>query len=457
MLATLLIHGLRTAHGRASGRPGAAANLFSSNDADGSPDYDAAPNGPGSAAEAAPPMARRCSATSSPPARRASATSMRRDDWYRQLGRGRLPAGCAGLRAGSRPRRQRRSSPRAKSANGCAGPQRPACRPRSICLAWSPSAASASRADRAAAAELYRQAAEKGNRSAQARWGLALMEGRGVRSEPDRGRILAAQGRRWPAIREAAALVGDLYAKGGPLPPNYAEAAMWFRRATEAGHKGAARALGHAVSDRRRRAARPAGGGALVPHLRRGRRQQGAQVDLANLLLKGTARQQDAHPHPRMVRAGGCLRRSGRGVQFRRLPGRGHRCRARRAQGRRMAAPGRRRRGQRTVLVWAHAGRGARRRRQPGGRPRLDRSRRRGRHGRSPGRAGRAAAERPRRSAGPCRRADPVRERGRARPCRRDVRAAAPCMAAATTFRPTGRPRSAGSGPRPNAGTPTRR
>jgi len=43
---------------------------------------------------------------------------------------------------------------------------------------------------------------------------------------------------------EAAALVGDLYAKGGNLPPNYAEAAMWFRRASEAGHKGAARALG---------------------------------------------------------------------------------------------------------------------------------------------------------------------------------------------------------------------
>ena len=43
---------------------------------------------------------------------------------------------------------------------------------------------------------------------------------------------------------DAAALVGDLYVKGGSLPPNYAEAAIWFRRAAEAGHRTAARALG---------------------------------------------------------------------------------------------------------------------------------------------------------------------------------------------------------------------
>ena len=43
---------------------------------------------------------------------------------------------------------------------------------------------------------------------------------------------------------EAAALIGDLYARGGELPPNHAEAAMWFRIAAEAGHRMAARALG---------------------------------------------------------------------------------------------------------------------------------------------------------------------------------------------------------------------
>ena len=84
--------------------------------------------------------------------------------------------------------------------------------------------------DLAAAAQLYRQAAEKGVRSGQARWGLALMEGRGVARDPTAGES-------WPRRAanagdgEAAALVGDLYAKGGDLPPNYAEAAIWYERA----------------------------------------------------------------------------------------------------------------------------------------------------------------------------------------------------------------------------------
>ena len=43
---------------------------------------------------------------------------------------------------------------------------------------------------------------------------------------------------------EAAALLGDIYARGGALPPNYAEAARWFRTAAERGQKAAARALG---------------------------------------------------------------------------------------------------------------------------------------------------------------------------------------------------------------------
>jgi uncharacterized protein len=32
--------------------------------------------------------------------------------------------------------------------------------------------------------------------------------------------------------------------QSGPLPPNYAEAANWYRRAAEAGDRNAARALG---------------------------------------------------------------------------------------------------------------------------------------------------------------------------------------------------------------------
>src|SRR6185503_13788724 len=89
-------------------------------------------------------------------------------------------------------------------------------------------------ADRAAAIQLFRQAAEKGNRPSQARWGLALMEGHTVAANPIEGeswlRRAALAG-----DPEAAAVVGDLYARGGKLPPNYAEASIWFRRGAEAG------------------------------------------------------------------------------------------------------------------------------------------------------------------------------------------------------------------------------
>ena len=37
--------------------------------------------------------------------------------------------------------------------------------------------------------------------------------------------------------------MGDLYSRGGDLPPNYAEAALWYTRAAENGHRVAARAL----------------------------------------------------------------------------------------------------------------------------------------------------------------------------------------------------------------------
>ncbi len=53
----------------------------------------------------------------------------------------------------------------------------------------------------------------------------------------------------------------------------------------------------------------------------------------------------------------------------------------------RMAAPRRRRRGERAVLVWPHADRGTRRARRPGGGPRLGCPRRQGRHGRGRGAA----------------------------------------------------------------------
>ena len=98
--------------------------------------------------------------------------------------------------------------------------------------------------DPKAAAQLYQRAAEKGHRSAQVRWGIALMEGRDVERD-------VVSGKSWfrraalAGDPQAAVLVGNLYARsGGPLPPNYAEAATWYRRAAEAGSTTAARALG---------------------------------------------------------------------------------------------------------------------------------------------------------------------------------------------------------------------
>jgi uncharacterized protein len=95
----------------------------------------------------------------------------------------------------------------------------------------------------AAAAAHYHEAAERGHRAAQFRYGLALMHGRGI----ERNTLYGETWLRRAGLagdRDAAAMVGDLYSRTGELPPNFCEAAMWFQRAAEAGHTGAARALG---------------------------------------------------------------------------------------------------------------------------------------------------------------------------------------------------------------------
>ena len=121
---------------------------------------------------------------------------------------------------------------------------------------------------------------------------LALMEGAASRANRPRASpgCVAPRSR---AIAEAAALIGDLYAKGGALPPNYAEAAMWFRRAAEAGHRTAARALGMlyltgaGVGRDSEEAAR------MVPPSPPRRAIQTPQADLANLLLHGFGEEDD--------------------------------------------------------------------------------------------------------------------------------------------------------------------
>ncbi len=95
----------------------------------------------------------------------------------------------------------------------------------------------------ATAAAHYHEAAEKGHRPAQFRYGVALMTGRGVERDTLTGETWLRRAG-LAGDRDAAAMVGDLYAREGELPPNFCEAAMWFQRAAEAGHIGAARALG---------------------------------------------------------------------------------------------------------------------------------------------------------------------------------------------------------------------
>jgi TPR repeat protein len=91
---------------------------------------------------------------------------------------------------------------------------------------------------------------------------------------------------------QAAQLVGDLYVRSGSLPPNYTEAAKWYRRAAEAGHQAAARALGSlyltgaGLPQDAEEAARWLGAAAEVG-------DPASQVDLANLVLQGHGGEDD--------------------------------------------------------------------------------------------------------------------------------------------------------------------
>ena len=213
--------------------------------------------------------------------------------------------------------------------------------------------------DAKAAAQLYQRAAEKGHRSAQVRWGLALMEGRDV--EQDR-----VAGESWlrraglAGDPQAAVLVGNLYVQsGGPLPPNYAEAATWYRRAAEAGSTTAARALGslyltgagvvqdNEESARWLRVSAEAGDPA-------------SQVDLANLVLEGAGGADDPAKIAGWFRAGCRVWRPRRRLQSRHLPDQGGWRRPRRATGRAVAAARRRGCAGCPIHVWPHASRRAR-------------------------------------------------------------------------------------------------
>ena len=199
-----------------------------------------------------------------------------------QVGRGELPAGPARLRHGAaaRGRKRRRSRPTARAQLArAAEPGLPTAQYLLGVLTRARPGRGEGRGarGRSVSARRRRRACARRRRATAWRcWRAAASSGICRRRNP---------GCAAPALAgdpEAAALVGDLYARGGELPPNYAEAAIWFRRAAEAGHKTARPRARPAVSDRRRRAARPDRGGALVPRLGRGRRYRRRRHDLAN-------------------------------------------------------------------------------------------------------------------------------------------------------------------------------
>ncbi len=148
------------------------------------------------------------------------------------------------------------------------------------------------RADLPAAMRYYRQSAQRGVLQGQVRLGTALLQGDNIVRDPVEGeswlRRAALSG-----DAEAAALVGELYASEGDLPPNYAEAVSWYTRAAESGHLAAIRAL----------AALHLKGGVGLSRdpdeagrwLRRAAEQgdQVAQADLANLVFGGAGRPED--------------------------------------------------------------------------------------------------------------------------------------------------------------------
>jgi TPR repeat protein len=154
--------------------------------------------------------------------------------------------------------------------------------------------------DLTAAVENYRLAAEQGHRSAQAKYGLALLLGRGTEKETVSGeswlRRAALAG-----DAEAVALVGDLYARGGELPPNYLEAALWYRRAAEAGHRVAARALGLLYLTGAG-VARDADEAATWFRVAAERGDTVAQADLGNLALRGVGTTEDVARTPEWFR-----------------------------------------------------------------------------------------------------------------------------------------------------------
>jgi TPR repeat protein len=283
LFATLCVHGLAGAGGSAHAR------LFAADEA-GEPDFATAAKWARAAAEAgsAKGQALYAYVLSAGPAPLLDPEAAHL--WYERSAAAHCPEGCLGYALSLAPRADDEDGRRRVAANLRLAAE--AGLPTAIYLLAALTEAGIGVArDPSVAVQLYRHAAERGHRAAQLRWGLALLDGREVEADPAAGETWlrrAALG----GEAEAAALLGDLYARSGPLPPNYGEAANWYRRAAEAGHGAAARALGSLYLT-------GAGVGrdaAEAAHwLRLGGRagDHAAQIDFANLVRDGAGEAED--------------------------------------------------------------------------------------------------------------------------------------------------------------------
>jgi uncharacterized protein len=284
LLATLCVHGLGDgANGDGQGR------LFGE-DEPGEPDFEAAAKWARAAAEAGSAKGQAVLAyvlSCGPEAMRDPETAHR---WYERSAAAGCPEGCLGYVLSLAPRTADEEGRRVVVDNlrRAAAAELPTA---IYLLAVLTEAGVGTPRDPAIAAGLYHHAAERGQRAAQLRWGLALIDG----WEVEQDLVLGEAWLRRAALggeTEAAALLGDLYVKNGRLPPNYSEAAGWYRRAAEAGHIAAARALGSLYLT-------GAGVGLDAEEAARWLRlsgeggDRGAQVDLANLVRDGAGQADD--------------------------------------------------------------------------------------------------------------------------------------------------------------------
>ena len=161
----------------------------------------------------------------------------------------------------------------------------------------------------------------EGQPNGQVRWGLALMEGRGVEQDPSAGESWLRRAALGGRCR-AAALVGDLYVKRRTAAAELCGGGDLVSPRRRSGTRTAARALGSLYLT----------GAGVARDPEEAARWFRVSAEAGDRSRAGRSRQSRAEWRRRaggsvrtapVVRASGRVRRSGRGVQLRHLPGQG--------------------------------------------------------------------------------------------------------------------------------------